>query len=116
MDNDPQQKLGILDDGAFDDLLRSAEVEVPLPGAFQFEVWRRIAVAQESTPMARLARIVDPIFGLLSRPLATTASVVLMISAGLWLGSLGVHPARDGKLAYVESVSPFAQSHRGETR
>lgn len=116
MDKHPQQKLGIPDDGAFDDLLRSAKVEVPLPGAFQFEVWRRIAVAHESTLMARLARIVDPIFGFLSRPLAASASVVLMIFAGLWLGSLGVHQARDGKLAYVESVSPFAQSHQGEAR
>jgi|GEM_PF-656602 len=116
MDNQPQQKLGNQDDGAFDDLLRSAKVEVPLPGIFQYEVWRRIAAAQESTLMARLARTLEPILALLSRPIAASASMVLMVSAGLWLGSLGMDPVRDGKLAYVASVSPFAQRHQGEAR
>lgn len=116
MENQPHQKRGIPDDGDFDELLRSAKVEVPLPGAFQYEVWRRIAVAQESTLRARLARMLEPMLGLLSRPLAASASMVLMIFAGLWLGSLGDHPSRDAKLAYIESVSPFAQSHRGGSR
>ncbi|MFN0129981.1 MAG: hypothetical protein ACKV19_25230 [Verrucomicrobiales bacterium] len=116
MDSRPRQNLGIQDDGAFDDWLRSAKVEVPLPGAFQSEVWRRIAVEQESTPMARLASLLDSILSALNRPVAATASVLLMVSAGLWLGSLGVPPARDGKFAYVESVSPFVPSHQGEDR
>ena len=116
MDDRSYQKVGIEDDGAFDEMLRLAKVEVPLPGAFQSDVWRRIAVDQESTLTARLARILDPILSLLNRPIAATASVVLMVSAGLWLGSLGAHPGRDGKLAYVESVSPFVQSHQGEVR
>jgi hypothetical protein len=116
MDNQPHQKLASQDDGAFDELLRSAKAEVPLPGAFQSEVWQRIAVDQESTLMARLARILDPILSVLNRPIAASASVLLMVSAGLWLGSLRVYPARDGKLAYIESVSPFVQSHQGEGR
>ena len=116
MDNQPHQKLGSQDDGAFDEMLRLAKVEVPLPGAFQSEVWQRIAVDQEWTLMARLVRILDPILSVLNGPIAASASVLVMVSAGLWLGSLGVYPARDGKLAYIESVSPFVQAHQGEQR
>jgi hypothetical protein len=112
MDQQSQQKLGPPDDGAFDEMLRSTKVEVPLPGAFQAEVWRRIAVHEDSAPLVRLTLALKPVLSLFNRPLAASASVLLTVLVGLWLGSLEAHPARDGKLDYVESISPFAQSHQ----
>lgn len=103
-------------DSGFDELLRSAEVTVPLPGAFQAEVWRRIAVAQETSFKARLERVLENVFGTLTRPVTASVMVLGMISAGLWFGSLGTEPVRDAKLAYVQSVSPFAHQHGGESR
>lgn len=104
------------DDSRFDELLRSAEVKVPLPGAFQAEVWRRVAVAQESTLKARCSRVLDSLFGFIAQPVAASAMVLMMVSAGLWFGAQGASPVRDPKLAYVQSVSPFAHQHGGEDR
>ena len=104
------------DELRFDELLRSAEVEVPLPGAFQSEVWRRIATAQESTFKERCSRAIEGLFGFMAQPVAASAMVLTMIGAGLWLGSVGEEPLRDGKLTYVQSVSPFAHAVGGETR
>ena len=103
------------DDLGLDDLLRSAKVEVPLPGTFQAEVWRRIAVAQEATFSARLAQWTESVFGALVRPAWAAAAVAVMASTGAWLGLKGPgDTSTDGRVAYVQSVSPFAHSHRGQ--
>lgn len=104
------------EDSGFDRLLRSAKVEVPLPGTFQSEVWRRIAVAQESTLAGRFTRLLDSLMSGLTQPVAASAVILTMISGGLWFGSLGEDPVRDAKLAYVQSVSPFAHAHGGQGR
>ena len=103
-------------DSGIDDLLRSAKVEVPLPGAFQSEVWRRIAVAQEATLAGRFSRALESFLGALTQPIAASAILLAMISGGLWAGSMGNEPVGDAKLAYVQSVSPFAHAHGGERR
>jgi hypothetical protein len=111
MDKQPTTHPGDSRDSGFDELLRSAEVKVPLPGAFQAEVWRRIAVAQETSLRGRWERILEAIFGTLARPVTASVMVLGMVSAGLWFGSLGTEPVRDAKLAYIQSVSPFAHQH-----
>ncbi len=116
VDNQPSTNPGASGDTGFDALLRSAKVKVPLPGAFQAEVWRRIAVTQESTLRARLSRMLESLLGTVARPLAASAVMLTMISAGLWFGSSREVPVRDAKLAYVQSVSPFAHQHGGEAR
>ena len=100
----------------FDDLLRAAKVKVPLPGTFQQQVWQRIAIAHEASFPVRLMRWLEALLGVFVRPAAATATVGLMISAGLWLGSMDGGTVRDDKSTYVQSVSPFAQLHRGESR
>ena len=81
-------------DSEFDELLRLAKVEVPLPGAFQAEVWRRIAVAQEASFGTRLSRLLEAVFDTLVRPVTASAMVIGMVSAGLWFGSGGTKPER----------------------
>ena len=103
-------------EAGFDNLLRSARVNVPLPGAFQAEVWRRISQAQEDSLGARWARNWEALLSLLVRPAVAGTAVALMVAAGLFFGSSGQSPSQDGKLAYVESVSPFVQAHTGGSR
>jgi hypothetical protein len=116
MMNHQPTKPGMSGDAGFDELLLSAEVKVPLPGAFQAEVWRRIAAAQETSFNGRWVRILDLVFGAFAKPAAASAMVLGMVSLGLWFGSLDAQPAQDAKLAYVQSVSPFAHPHGGADR
>lgn len=104
-----------MNDSKFDNLLRSARVEVPLPGAFQAEVWRRIAREQDDTLKSRFAQFVRSLFEVLSNPVAATVMVLTIVLAGLWFGSMNPAAAHDAKIAYVQSVSPFAASHSGHS-
>jgi hypothetical protein len=115
MMDQPTTKPGMSGEG-FDELLRSAEVKVPLPGTFHADVWRRIAAAQETSFKGRWERIFELIFGNLANPVTASTVVLGMVSLGLWFGSVGTQPAQDAKLAYVQSVSPFAHSHGEEDR
>ena len=103
-------------DQALDDFLRKAKAEVPLPDAFQADVWRRIAVRHQSTVSVRLGCWMEKIFGSLVGPVPAAATLLFMISAGIWFGSKGTESGDDGKSAYVRSVSPFAADHQGGTR
>lgn len=116
MNQDNKQHPSSGEDAAFDTLLRTAQVEVPLRGAFQSEVWRRIAVAQEITMAGRFTRHLELFVGALTRPMAAAVVLLAMISGGLWVGSLKSGQGKDAKLSYVQSISPFAHAHRGESR
>lgn len=102
-------------DAELDALLRSATVEVPLPNSFQAEVWRRIAVKQDSAFPARFSRWLEGILRALVQPAGAAAAVAVTITAGAWLGSLETGAGKnDGKITYVQSISPFAaQAHEG---
>ena len=100
-------------DPALDDILRTAKVEVPLPGAFQSEVWRLIAVRHQASIAVRFSSWMEKVFGWFGGPVPATATLLFMISAGIWFGSNGSEPGDDGKFAYVRSVSPFAAEHEG---
>lgn len=101
-------------DADFDALLHAATAEIPLHGSFQAEVWRRIATAQSATLSARLAQVLEGFFALLERPAAALVAVLAMVGAGAWLGIKDPPPNVSGKLAYVASVSPFADHQAGE--
>lgn len=102
-------------DSGFDDLLRSAKVAVPLPGAFHAEVWTRIAVSQEITLAGRFLQLLEAFLGAVTQPIGASAILLAMITGGLWFGSMGGETLRDAQLDYVQSVSPFAYTH-GEVR
>ena len=103
----PSQNL----DADFDAALRSAKVEIPLHSSFQMEVWGRIAAARDANLAARFTRWMEGVSNHLERPMAATAALLIMTASGAWLGSRAEQSAPDGKLAYVQSVSPFAQPH-----
>ena len=95
----------------FDAMLRSAKVAIPLHGPFQMEVWGRIAAARDATLAARFTRWMQGFSDHFERPVAATAALLIMTAGGAWLGSRAEQSAPYGKLAYVQSVSPFAQPH-----
>ena len=103
------------DDAGFAQFLRSANLEVPLPGTFQSEVWRRIAVARESTLTGLLAHALESLLNSLAQPVAASVLVLATISTGLWFGARSTEPGRDAKLAYVQSVSPFIEQPGADT-
>lgn len=107
--NSPEER----NDPALDDFLRTAQVNVPLPEAFQADVWRRIAVRHQASIPVRFSSWMEKFFGSLVGPVPATATLLFMISAGIWFGSTGSEPGDDGKFAYVRSVSPFAAEHEG---
>ena len=104
-------KHGHNPDADFDAVLRSAKIEIPLHVSFQTEVWGRIAAARDATYAARFTRWVEGFSHLLERPLAATTALLMMTAGGVWLGLRAEEPESSGKLAYVQSVSPFAHPH-----
>ena len=58
----------------------------------------------------------EKILGALVGPVPAAATLLFMISAGVWFGAQETESGGNGKSAYVRSVSPFAADHGGGTR
>lgn len=95
-----------MNDSEFDHLLRTTRDEVPLPPRFHHEVWHRI----ESAEQDRMPRIVSfaSVLNAINRPWPAAAGIAATVAVGAWLGAVTVPEAKDAKLAYAESISPFA--------
>jgi hypothetical protein len=100
----------IMNDSKFDDLLRTAKGHVPLPGSFRQGVWHRIeSTAADVSPVHLWLRSLVAAF---IRPWGAAAGVFATVAAGIWLGSVSIPEAKDAKVAYAESISPFAHAYR----
>lgn len=98
-----------MNDSELDDLLRSANRQIPLPSSFRQKVWYRIESAALNEP--KHWKWLESLFSVLARPFGAVAAVSALGVLGLWLGSAGMNDHGDSKLSYVESVSPFAAAH-----
>lgn len=92
-----------MNDNELDQLLRDSAVDPGLPSHFRSEVWTRIAIADERSFAGRWRRFLAS----LVRPVPATASVVVTVLAGVWLGAASVQEPKEAKLSYAESISPF---------
>ncbi len=92
-----------MNDSEFDDLLKTAGANVPLPQSFNQGVWHRIESRASAAP---------PIASFPGYPWLAGLGVAATIVMGLWLGALSTSRPKDVKIAYAESISPFA--HGGE--
>ncbi|MES2437505.1 MAG: hypothetical protein V4584_00470 [Verrucomicrobiota bacterium] len=98
-----------MNDSDFDNLLKSAKADVPLRDSFKQEVWQRIEnLETDSSP--EIVRF-KPIMATITRPWSAVAGIAAMVTLGLWLGATTAPDAKDAKVAYAESISPFAQAH-----
>jgi hypothetical protein len=95
-----------MNDSEFDSLLRATRDDTPLPPLFSQEVWQRIYNAEAECPPEIIK--FPSMLNALARPWSAVAGIAAMVMAGLWLGAVTVPEAKDAKLAYAESISPFA--------
>lgn len=99
-----------MNDSEFDDLLKTARGDVPLPGSFRQGVWHRIESAALESP--RRLRWLHSIVAVFLRPWGAAAGVAATVAAGIWLGAASIPEAKDAKMSYAESISPFAHTYR----
>lgn len=95
-----------MNDTEFDDMLRKARGNVPVPDSFRSDVWNRIASEGQRSPMLWFRSLVDGFV----RPWSAVCGVTATVAIGLLLGGLSAPRASDAKMAYAESISPFLQS------
>lgn len=99
-----------MNDSEFDDLLRTARGADPLPASFRQGVWHRIESAAVDTPHG--AAWLRAAASVLLRPWGAVASVTATVALGLWFGVASIPDRQETKVAYAESISPFAHPHR----
>ena len=97
-----------MNDSEFDDLLRKTRNPVLLPPSFRQGVWHRIENADAECPPEVVK--FQPIVVAFTRPWGAVAGIAAMVTLGLWLGATTAPEARDAKITYAESISPFAHS------
>lgn len=91
-----------MNDSEFDDLLKAARGNDPLPHSFKQGVWHRIESAAAEPPT---------VFQALGHQWVAALGVAAMVVAGLWLGEISIPETKDARAAYAESISPFAHAH-----
>jgi hypothetical protein len=97
-----------MNDSDFDQMLRSAKREAPLPASFRHGVWQRIENDAAEIGTSWYQGVLGAVF----RPWGTAVGLAATIVLGLWLGAVSA-PAEKSTLAtYADSISPFHQSHR----
>lgn len=94
-----------MNDSEFDDLIKAAGEQVPVPPSFRHSVWHRIESA--AVPAARGYWL-----SLFARPAVAGASVAAALAIGLWAGAIATPSGDDARLSYLESVSPFTHADR----
>ncbi len=99
-------------DSELDRLLVSAHATVTPHAGFQREVWLRIEAAEAKALKPRLNLIAERFFNWLALPPVALATCSVMLAAGIWTGLESGNPAPQGEMAYIQAISPFAQTHR----
>lgn len=94
-----------MNDSEFDDLLKAAKGDFPLPLSFKQGVWQRIENA--SAPATQ--SIYPSFFG---SQWAAALGIAATVVAGLWLGAVTAPENKDATVVYAESISPFAHAQR----
>lgn len=101
-----------MNDSELDCLLESVQAAVIPHAGFQREVWLRVEAAEAKAWKPRLNLIADRFFNWLALPPVALATCSVMLAAGIWIGLESGNPAPQGEMAYIQSISPFAQTHR----
>lgn len=97
-----------MNDSDFDDFLRTARADLPLPESFKQEAWRRIESVEMESPQL-VVWFLDFAAGL-ARPWNAAAGIAATVALGLWLGSGSVSDPQNSKAAYEKSISPFSHA------
>lgn len=102
----------LMNDSELHQLLKAAGSPVQPAAGFKRDVWSRIEAADETARNRGFSRTLERFFGIFALPPVAVATCTVMVLAGAWFGleSASQHPASE--IGYVQSISPFAQTHR----
>jgi hypothetical protein len=94
-------------------LLRQHPASLPLPSAFEREVWSRIEADEVRSVPSILAELLKRLLTSLSRPAVAFATILLFGAVGAVSGVTMIKrtESRHGELAYLETVNPLVRSH-----
>ena len=101
-----------MNDSELDQLLRAVEIPTPPPASFQRDVWLRIEAEEAIGWRPHLKRIVARFFAYFALPPVAVASCAAMVLVGVLLGTQSAPTSQSDEVAYVQSISPFANTHR----
>ena len=101
-----------MNDSDLDQLLTSSRSPVRLPANFQRDVWLRVEAAEFAGWNAGLRRTLERLFGFFALPPVAVATALVMVAAGTGLGLQARTADPPGEIAYLQSISPFAHTHR----
>jgi hypothetical protein len=101
-----------MNDAELDRLLDSTRINVTPHAGFQREVWLRIEAVEAASWKPHIKRMAERFFNWLALPPVAVATCSVMLATGIWTGLESGNPAPQGEMAYIQSISPFSQTHR----
>jgi hypothetical protein len=101
-----------MDDSEFDQFLKGTGGSVRPAADFARNVWLRIESAEMARRAPRVRLLLDRWLGVLTRPAVAAVTCAAMVAGGVWLGLQTGPSNAAGATAYIQSVNPFAHSHR----
>lgn len=101
-----------MNDFELDQLLRAVGTPTMPPASFQRDVWFRIEAEESVGSNHDWNRIVGGFFALFALPRVAVTSCAAMVLVGGWLGAESPRSHQSDEVPYVQSISPFAQTHR----
>lgn len=90
-----------MNDSKFDDLLKSARGDTPLPNGFKQGVWYRIERMPAITPSRTQNAWLHSVW-------VKGLGVAAMVALGLWLGAVSIPGVEENRMIYVKSIHPLA--------
>ena len=94
-------------------LLRQHPASLPLPAAFEREVWSRIEASEQLSMASLLGELVRRVLTSLGRPAVAFTTIALFAATGAGFGMVLLKntEAERGELAYLKTVNPLVRPH-----
>lgn len=101
-------------DSELDQLLKVTDANTPTHAGFQREVWLRIEAAEAASWKPRVRLFIERFFSSLALPPVAVTTCAAMVAVGVWIGFVSASSTSQGQseMAYIQAISPFAQTHR----
>ena len=99
-------------DSELDQLLKDCGTCVRPPAGFQRNVWLRIETSEATGRLARMYRVLDRGLAFFTLPPVAVATCTAMVAVGAWFGLQQNGTPPSAEIAYIQSVSPFSETHR----
>jgi hypothetical protein len=94
-------------------LLRQHPARLPLPSAFEREVWTRIAADEGRSMLSPLDKFFQRLLTSFGRPAVAFVTIAIFGIGGavIAVAMFRVDNSKRGELAYLETVNPLVRNH-----